>query len=107
FFSSRRRHTRFSRDWSSDVCSSDLMSAFSTTGISPDLTGTLSLPSQIVLMLLMFVGRLGPLTLVYSLGTQRRSRVRYPETMVQRSEGRRGGKECKRRRSAEGGQKET
>src|SRR5690606_40519702 len=25
FFSSRRRHTIFSRDWSSDVCSSDLM----------------------------------------------------------------------------------
>src|SRR5690606_39389092 len=30
FFSSRRRHTRFSRDWSSDVCSSDLV----LTGIS-------------------------------------------------------------------------
>src|SRR5690606_15149848 len=27
FFSSRRRHTRFSRDWSSDVCSSDLVCA--------------------------------------------------------------------------------
>src|SRR5690606_39537859 len=26
-FSSRRRHTRFSRDWSSDVCSSDLLVA--------------------------------------------------------------------------------
>src|SRR5690606_39976824 len=26
FSSSRRRHTRFSRDWSSDVCSSDLAS---------------------------------------------------------------------------------
>src|SRR5690606_40331108 len=26
FLSSRRRHTRFSRDWSSDVCSSDLSS---------------------------------------------------------------------------------
>src|SRR5690606_41041020 len=25
FFSSRRRHTIFSRDWSSDVCSSDLV----------------------------------------------------------------------------------
>src|SRR5690606_39716379 len=25
FFSSSRRHTRFSRDWSSDVCSSDLV----------------------------------------------------------------------------------
>src|SRR5690606_24822998 len=27
FFSSRRRHTTFSRDWSSDVCSSDLLIA--------------------------------------------------------------------------------
>src|SRR5438067_9844592 len=27
FFSSRRRHTRSKRDWSSDVCSSDLASA--------------------------------------------------------------------------------
>src|SRR3712207_8768987 len=26
FFSSRRRHTRYWRDWSSDVCSSDLPS---------------------------------------------------------------------------------
>src|SRR5215475_14873174 len=30
FFSSRRRHTRFSRDWSSDVCSSDLRVATPT-----------------------------------------------------------------------------
>src|SRR5699024_11663962 len=27
FFSSRRRHTRSKRDWSSDVCSSDLKAA--------------------------------------------------------------------------------
>src|SRR2546430_11022805 len=27
FFSSRRRHTRFDCDWSSDVCSSDLIAA--------------------------------------------------------------------------------
>src|SRR6266536_5322236 len=27
FFSSRRRHTRSTRDWSSDVCSSDLIGA--------------------------------------------------------------------------------
>src|SRR5690606_15827903 len=32
FFSSRRRHTRFSRDWSSDVCSSDLGHPQSSTG---------------------------------------------------------------------------
>src|ERR1035437_405299 len=29
FFSSRRRHTRYWRDWSSDVCSSDLESSSS------------------------------------------------------------------------------
>src|SRR3712207_5876167 len=29
FFSSRRRHTRYWRDWSSDVCSSDLRAPFS------------------------------------------------------------------------------
>src|SRR5438105_6557014 len=28
FFSSRRRHTRSTRDWSSDVCSSDLLCRF-------------------------------------------------------------------------------
>src|SRR5207249_5573627 len=28
FFSSRRRHTRSKRDWSSDVCSSDLFTEF-------------------------------------------------------------------------------
>src|SRR5690606_40782768 len=29
---SRRRHTRFSRDWSSDVCSSDLNELFQEAG---------------------------------------------------------------------------
>src|SRR3712207_8846929 len=29
FFSSRRRHTRYWRDWSSDVCSSDLSNLLS------------------------------------------------------------------------------
>src|SRR5690606_39892821 len=38
FFSSRRRHTRFSRDWSSDVCSSDLSSG---VGAPPHLAGVL------------------------------------------------------------------
>src|SRR6266511_4585299 len=38
FFSSRRRHTRFSRDWSSDVCSSDLGSG-SRGAPRPHITG--------------------------------------------------------------------
>src|SRR5699024_7682201 len=33
FFSSRRRHTRSKRDWSSDVCSSDLLNIFESASI--------------------------------------------------------------------------
>src|SRR5688572_32746255 len=33
FFSSRRRHTRFDCDWSSDVCSSDLRYAVRINGM--------------------------------------------------------------------------
>src|SRR5207253_7943465 len=41
FFSSRRRHTRWPRDWSSDVCSSDLTTlrweaVFAIRGIDPN-----------------------------------------------------------------------
>ncbi|MGB3742798.1 MAG: potassium transporter TrkG [Castellaniella sp.] len=61
----------------------EVMAAFSTTGLSPDFTRTLSLPGQMLLIVLMFVGRVGPLTLVYSLGTQKNSRVRYPEGTIQ------------------------
>src|ERR1035437_10446717 len=32
FFSSRRRHTRYWRDWSSDVCSSDLYEIYGPPG---------------------------------------------------------------------------
>src|SRR2546427_3037315 len=37
FFSSRRRHTRFDCDWSSDVCSSDLDRSAGDHGMSFDL----------------------------------------------------------------------
>src|SRR2546422_10273327 len=36
FFSSRRRHTRCSRDWSSDVCSSDLVAVAAGDGQPAD-----------------------------------------------------------------------
>src|SRR5690606_39952142 len=40
FFSSRRRHTRFSRDWSSDVCSSDLRGGVWRTYVTEPSTET-------------------------------------------------------------------
>ena len=57
----------------------EVASALSTTGMSHGITGKLSVPSQILVMVLMFTGRLGPLTLVYTLATRKRSRIRYPE----------------------------
>src|SRR5437762_7524748 len=39
FFSSRRRHTRYIGDWSSDVCSSDLMSVESRGRYTPEVAG--------------------------------------------------------------------
>src|SRR3712207_7917195 len=41
FFSSRRRHTRYWRDWSSDVCSSDLESPADVMGLQ-QITATMA-----------------------------------------------------------------
>src|SRR5699024_5132161 len=46
FFSSRRRHTRSKRDWSSDVCSSDLV-LFSLVGFFSDVFGCYGIFSRL------------------------------------------------------------
>src|SRR5699024_11263212 len=50
FFSSRRRHTRSKRDWSSDVCSSDLI-IFAIISITPPVDSfSVSRANQITLL---------------------------------------------------------
>ena len=44
FFSSRRRHTRCSRDWSSDVCSSDLIENVQVFATIEEAIETIGLP---------------------------------------------------------------
>lgn len=56
----------------------EAVSALSTTGMTRGITPDLSVPGQLIVALMMFAGRLGPLTLVYSLATRRTRRVRYP-----------------------------
>src|SRR5256886_7744840 len=90
FFSSRRRHTRFDCDWSSDVCSSDLER-------EEDMLGTILL----ILLVLLLIG---------ALPTWPHSREwgYYPSgglglvliiliILLLRSEERRVGKECRSR----------
>ncbi len=43
-------------------------SAFGTVGLTMGLTGELSTPGKFTIIFLMFIGRLGPLTLTYALG---------------------------------------
>src|SRR5437868_15072570 len=70
FFSSRRRHTRSKRDWSSDVCSSDLVCC--TSGAQAAYTSSIGSTS----------------------GSWRPTAAR---SMTNRSEERRVGKECRAR----------
>jgi trk system potassium uptake protein TrkH len=56
----------------------EVVSAFGTVGLSRGLTSELSVPSQMVIIVVMFLGRIGPLTLGYLLTRPTRERVRYP-----------------------------
>jgi trk system potassium uptake protein TrkH len=61
----------------------EAVSAFGTVGLSTGITPTLSIQGKILITLLMFVGRLGPLTLGYAFVThKRRTRYVYPDERV-------------------------
>jgi trk system potassium uptake protein TrkH len=61
----------------------EAVSAFGTVGLSTGITASLGAGSKLVLVALMFVGRVGPLTLVLAVGPrQERGRFRYAEENV-------------------------
>ncbi|MBC8992513.1 TrkH family potassium uptake protein [Micromonospora chalcea] len=58
----------------------EVTSAFSTTGLTVGVSGQLSPPGQYVLIALMYIGRVGPLTLGSAIALNTRRRLyRYPE----------------------------
>jgi trk system potassium uptake protein TrkH len=58
----------------------EAFSAFGTVGLSTGATRQLTQAGKLIVTVLMFVGRLGPLTLALSLiGEQRRAEYTYPE----------------------------
>jgi trk system potassium uptake protein TrkH len=62
----------------------ETVSAFGTVGLSTGLTPELSLPGRILITLLMFVGRLGPLTIgfAFMLRVVRPAKYRYAEERI-------------------------
>lgn len=67
-------------DFSFDVVLFEAVSAFATVGLSTGITDDLPPPGQILLIVLMFVGRTGPLTLASALAVRAHGRLyRLPE----------------------------
>ena len=55
----------------------ELVSAFGTVGLSRDLTPQLSSISKLLIMITMFVGRVGPLTITLALSRSKNTKGRY------------------------------
>src|SRR5436305_5236297 len=89
FFSSRRRHTRCGRDWSSDVCSSDLR-VQNRAESSEDMT-------QVSLQFLYGVLRSILLVYITLVALHFMLEVLFAHRAYRRSEERRVGKECRSR----------
>src|SRR3712207_7122009 len=87
FFSSRRRHTRYWRDWSSDVCSSDL-----TFGVAPTWKDfILAIPIGMIA----YTG----IETISNMAEEARDEIKTIPAAIKRvrSEERRVGKECRSR----------
>ena len=61
----------------------EAVSAACTVGLSRGITADLQPMSLMILMLLMFAGRLGPLTLAYLIATPKKSRLSHPKAEIQ------------------------
>ena len=61
------------------------VSAFATVGLSCNMTGTLSLPGKLLVIVTMFIGRVGPLTLALALAkgqNNAKDKLKYPEAHI-------------------------
>ncbi|MET3698399.1 trk system potassium uptake protein TrkH [Bacillus oleivorans] len=57
----------------------EVVSAFGTVGLSMGITGALSSVGKLVIILVMIIGKLGPLTLVFSLAKKSHVNFKYPK----------------------------
>lgn len=64
------------------VAAFEVTSAFGTVGLSQGATGELNDFGRLVICCIMFLGRLGPLTLGFFLATKSPPRVKYPEGQI-------------------------
>ena len=63
-------------------CLFETASAIGTVGLSLGITSTLSIPSKIILMLLMYIGRAGGLTFIYATLGSSKEWASYPQEKI-------------------------
>lgn len=61
----------------------EVISALSTVGLSRDFTSNLSMPSQLIIILLMLIGRVGPLTFAYCFARPKLQPLKFAKTTIQ------------------------
>lgn len=70
----------FDPQFTADQVMFEVVSAFATVGLSTGITASLSAPSQIILCFIMYLGRVGPTTLIAALAARAvTQRFSYPE----------------------------
>ena len=57
----------------------EVLSAFSTTGLSMGITAGLGIISKLILVVTMFIGRLGPMTVALAFTSNKTSSIKYPK----------------------------
>ncbi|RTR36171.1 Ktr system potassium transporter B [Robertmurraya yapensis] len=60
----------------------EVISAFGTVGLSMGITAKLTVLGKLLIIFMMFLGKLGPLTLVMSLAKQDNTKIRYPSENI-------------------------
>ena len=60
----------------------EVVSAFATVGVTAGLTANLTETGKIIMVVVMFVGRIGPLTLAYLLTQSKKKLLKYPEGKI-------------------------
>ncbi len=66
-------------NFSTDRVIYEVISAFSTTGLSMGITASLGIISKFLIIITMFIGRLGPMTVALAFTNNKKSSVKYPK----------------------------
>ena len=63
----------------------ETVSALATVGLSQGLTASLTISAKLLIIVMMFIGRIGPMTMAFAIGTRLKAakgNIKYPDENV-------------------------